>query len=67
MIAEVSDTLRWDRKHAIKALNRKVSSPTCSAVDKSVVVGVWKRSKQPCGKLLKPTIPFGWRAKNGAP
>lgn len=47
MIGEVSDTLRWDRKHAIKALNRKVSSPTCSVVDKSVVVGIWKRSKQP--------------------
>jgi hypothetical protein len=58
MIGEVSDTLRWDRKHAIKALKRKVSSPTCPVVDKSVVVGIWKRSKQPCGKLPKSTIPL---------
>ena len=68
MIDEVSDTLGWDRKHAIKALNGKVShgkkatrrgsKPTYSEADKSVIVGIWKRSEQPCGKRLKSTIPL---------
>ena len=68
MIDEVSDTLGWDRKHAIKALNGRVSlgqgtrkrgskaSPTEEV--KRVVVEIWKRSEQPCGKLLKPTVPL---------
>ena len=68
MIDEVSDTLGWDRKHAIKALNGKVSlgkkatrrgsKPTYSEADKSVIVGIWKRCEQPCGKRLKSTIPL---------
>ena len=68
MIDEVSDTLGWDRKHAIKALNGKVSlgprarkrgsKATYVEEDKGVIVEIWKRSEQPCGKLLKPTIPL---------
>ena len=66
MIDEVSDTLGWDRKHAIKALNGQVSlgqgarkrgsKATYTEEVKRVVVEIWKRSEQPCGKLLKPTI-----------
>lgn len=68
MIDEVSDTLGWERKHTIKALNGKVSlgkkaakrgsKPIYSEAEKAVIVGIWKRSEQPCGKLLKPTIPL---------
>ncbi len=68
MIDEVSDTLGWDRKHAIKALNGKVSlglgarkrgsQATYTEEVKEVIVEIWKRSEQPCGKLLKPTIPL---------
>ena len=68
MIDEVSDTLGWDRKHAIKALNGQVSlgqgarkrgsKATYSEEQKRVTVEIWKRSEQPCGKLLKPTIPL---------
>jgi len=68
MIDEVSDTLGWDRKHAIKALNGKVSlgqgagkrgsKATYTEAEKDVIVGIWKRSEQPCGKLLKPTLPL---------
>ena len=68
MIDEVSDTLGWDRKHAIKALNGKVSlgqgarkrgsKATYTEEEKRVIVELWKRSEQPCGKLLKPTLPL---------
>jgi hypothetical protein len=68
MIDEVSDTLGWERKHAIKALNGKVSlgeaarkrgsKATYGEEEKDVVVEIWRRSEQPCGKLLKPTIPL---------
>jgi hypothetical protein len=68
MIDEVSDTLGWDRKHAIKALNGMVShgprarkrgsKATYMEEDKSVIVEIWMRSEQPCGKLLKPSIPL---------
>ncbi len=67
MIDEVSDTIGWDRKHAIKALNGQVSlgqgvrkrglKAIYSEEVKHVIVEIWKRSEQPCGKLLKPTIP----------
>ena len=66
MIDEVSDTLGWERKHTIKALNGKVSlgpgghkrgsKGTYTDDDKAVIVGIWKHSEQPCGKRLKPTI-----------
>ena len=68
MIDDVSDTLGWNRKHAIKALNGKVSlgqrsrkrgtKATYTDDVKAVIVEIWKRSEQPCGKLLKPTIPL---------
>lgn len=68
MIDEVSDALGWDRKHTIKALNGKVSlgqgaskrgsKATYAEEEKVVIVELWKRSEQPCGKRLKPTIPL---------
>jgi hypothetical protein len=68
MFDQVSDTLGWERKHAIKALNGRVSlgqgarkrgsKATYSEGEKRVIVEIWKRSEQPCGKLLKPTIPL---------
>ena len=66
MIDEVSDTLGWDRKHTIKALNGRVSlglrakkrgsKVTYGEPEKKVIVGIWKASEQPCGKLLKATL-----------
>lgn len=68
MIDEVCDTLGWDRKHAIKALNGQVSlgkqarkrgsKPTYTEAEKTVIVEIWKRSEQPCGKRLKATLPL---------
>ena len=68
MIDEVSDTLGWDRKHTIKALNGKVSlgrkakkrgsKPIYGEIEKEVIISIWKTSEQPCGKLLKPTLPL---------
>jgi hypothetical protein len=68
MIDEVSDTLGWDRKHTIKALNGKVSlgkkankrgsKPTYQEAEKSIIVELWKLSEQPCGKRLKSTLPL---------
>ena len=68
MIDEVSDTLGWDRKHTIKALNNKVSlgkkaqkrgsKPTYQEAEKSIIVKLWKLSEQPCGKRLKSTLPL---------
>ena len=67
MIDEVSDVLGWDRKHAIKALNGKVSlgkkarrrgsKAIHSEAEKAVIVGIWKSSEQPCGTRLKQTLP----------
>lgn len=68
MIDEVSDTLGWDRKHTIKALNGKVSlggkarrrgsKAIYGEAEAAVIIGIWKRSEQPCGKLLKQTLPL---------
>ncbi len=68
MIDEVSDTLGWDRKHTIKALNGRVSlgkkaqkrgsKPTYKEAEKLIIVEIWKLSEQPCGKRLKPTLPL---------
>jgi hypothetical protein len=68
MIDEVSDTLGWDRKHTIKALNGKVShgksakkrgsKPIYTEQEIRVIVEIWKHSEQPCGKRLKPTLPL---------
>ena len=78
MIDEVSDVLGWNRKHAIKALNGKVSlgkkvgrrgsKATYSEVEKAVVVGIWKQSEQPCGTRLKQTLPLwldSYQARHG--
>jgi hypothetical protein len=68
MIDEVSDTLGWNRKHAIKALNGQVSlgqkaqkrgsKPTYKEAEKSIIIELWKLSEQPCGKRLKSTLPL---------
>ena len=68
MIDEVSDTLGWNRKHTIKALNGHVSlgakankrgsKPQYGEKEKEVIIGIWKQSEQPCGRRLKSTIPL---------
>ncbi|MGB6221855.1 integrase catalytic domain-containing protein, partial [Haloferula sp.] len=68
MIDEVSDTPGWDRKHAIKALNGKVSlggkarkrglKAVCGEAEMAVIIEIRKRSEQPCGKRLKQTLPL---------
>jgi hypothetical protein len=68
MISELCDTFGWTRKHTIKALNGKVShgktakkrgrKATYGDLEKSVIVNIWKSSEQPCGILLKSTIPL---------
>lgn len=67
MIDEPSDVLGFNLKRAIKALNRKVRrgkkarglgpKSTYSKEERVAVVEIWKRSKQPCGRLPKSTIP----------
>lgn len=76
MIDEVIDTLGWDRKHTIKALNGKVSlgrkvrkrgsKPIYIESEKTVVVEIWTRSEQPCGKRLKTSLPLWLRAMKNA-
>ncbi len=79
MIDEVSDVLGWDRKHAIKALNGKVSlgqktrrrgsKATYSEAETAVIVGIWKQSEQPCGTRLKQTLPLwlnSYQARHGS-
>jgi hypothetical protein len=68
MIDEVSDVLGRGRKHTIKALNGKVSlgrkvrrrgsKPKYTEAEKTVIVEIWKRSEQLCGKRLKTTLPL---------
>ena len=68
MIDEVSDTLGWDRKHTIKALNGKVSlgakanrrgaKPTYGDAERQIIASIWKVSEQPCGVRLKETLPL---------
>ena len=68
MIDEVSDTLGWDRKHTIKALNGKVtlgkkakkrgSKPTYGETERTIIIKIWKASEQPCGIRLKGTLPL---------
>ncbi|MFN9819983.1 MAG: integrase, partial [Akkermansiaceae bacterium] len=68
MIDEVIDTFGWDRKHAIKALNGKVthgnkarkrgSKSTHGEEERAVIVYLWKHSEQPCGVRLKETLPL---------
>ena len=79
MIDEVSDVLVWDREHAIKALNGKVSlgkkarrrgsKATHSEAEKSVIVGIWKSSEPACGRRLKQTLPLwleSYQARHGS-
>lgn len=52
MIDEVCDSLGWERKHAIKALNRQVSlgkgakkrgsKPTYTEAESQVIIAIWK-------------------------
>lgn len=78
MIDEVSDTLGWNRKHTIKALNGKVaqgsrakkrgSKPSYGEKEKAVVVSIWKSSEQPCSVRLKETLPLwldSYEKRNG--
>ena len=78
MIDEVSDVLGWNRKHAIKALNGKVSlgktakrrgsKATYSEAEKVVIVEIWKSSERPCGTRLKQTLPLwlnSYQARHG--
>lgn len=68
MIDEISDTLGWDRKHAIKALNNRVtlgkeakrrgSKSTHGEVERGIILAVWRHSEQPCGVRLKQTLPL---------
>jgi len=68
MIDEVSETLGWERKHTIKALNGKVtlgvkaqrrgSKATHGEEERSIIVRIWKQSEQPCGVRLKATLPL---------
>lgn len=68
MIDEVSDTLGWNRKHTIKALNGQVtlgvkakkrgSKPIYQEAEKQIIIELWKLSEQPCGKRLKQTFPL---------
>ena len=79
MIDDVCDTMGWNRKHTIKALNGQVSlgkNPlgrwlglVYGEDEKTVIVEIWKHSEQPCGKRLRPTIPLwlaSYEARHGA-
>ena len=68
MLDEVCDTLGWERKHAIKALNNQVSlgkqagrrgsKVTHSEAEREVIVAIWKLSEYPCSVRLKETLPL---------
>ena len=68
MIGKVSDTLGWERKHTIKALNGKVtlgkrakkrgSKLSYGEQERSIIITIWKHSEQPCGIRLKGTLPL---------
>jgi len=79
MIDEVCDTLGWDRKHAIKALNGKVtlgskakkrgSKPTHGEKEQAIIASIWRSSEQPCGIRLKETLPLwisSYESRHGA-
>lgn len=78
MIDEVSDTLGWDRKHTIKALNgqvtlgkqakRRGSKPKHGVIEQAIIASIWKHSEQPCGTRLKQTLPLwidSYQARHG--
>jgi hypothetical protein len=78
MISEISDTFGWTRKHTIKALNGKANfgkkakkrgrKATYGNAEQTVLIDIWKSSEQPCGILLKETIPLwldSYQSNNG--
>lgn len=78
MIDEIIDAFGWDRKHAIKALNGKVthgtkaqkrgSKPTHGEAERAIIIHIWKHSEQPCGVRLKETLPLwlsSYERRNG--
>jgi hypothetical protein len=68
MIDEVSDTLGWNRKHTIKALNGQVSKgiqankrgskPIYTEIESEIIIYIWKRAEQPCSIRLKEFLPL---------
>ena len=68
MIDEVCETLSWNRKHAIKALNGKVSNakqankrgskPIYTEAETKVIIYIWKHAEQPCSVRLKEFLPL---------
>jgi len=79
MIDEVSEVMGWDRKHTIKALNRRVnqgpkarkrgSKARYEERECRIIVEIWKASEQPCGLRLKATLPLwleSYSAHHGA-
>jgi len=78
MINEICDTFGWSRKHTIKALNGQVSlgekankrgnKTIYGSNEQDIIVDIWKSSEQPCGILLKETIPLwleSYEVRNG--
>jgi hypothetical protein len=67
MLDEICETLGWDRKHAIKALNGLVSlgrqakkrgrQPKYEPLVTEVVVAIWRLSEYPCSLHLKALLP----------
>lgn len=68
LIDEVSEAFGWSRKHAIKALNGKVSlgksskkrgaKATWGDEEQKIITRIWERSEQPCGVRLQSTLPL---------
>ncbi len=63
MIDDVCDTFGWNRKHVLNdqvstgnRSDKRGSKPIYGEEEKKVILSIWKMSKQPCGKLLKPTL-----------
>lgn len=79
LIDEVCDTLGVTRKHAIKALNGRVSTGGGAGrkgppvrygeAEEAVVIAIWRAAEMPCGKRLKATLPLwigSYEARHGA-
>ncbi len=78
LLDEVCDTLGLSRKHAIKALNGRVSTGgqglrkgppvRYEEAEKAVVVAIWRCAEMPCGKRLKAALPLwlgSYEARHG--
>jgi hypothetical protein len=67
MLDEICETLDWDRKHAIKALNGQVSlgqqakkrgrGPKYEPCVAEIAVAIWRLSEYPCSLHLKALLP----------